>query len=399
MPTCHRDTLFSMKIPSISLSSIPSLSQMEAFATSVLHKGYLGIDIGSSTAKIVQLSREGSEFVLDTYGEMDLGPYGDRDAKHTVKLTETQMSTVIHDLLQAVDAQARRAAIAVPLSASLTRVIDLPKREAHQMDKIITTEAKPYIPVPIETVIVNWFMLSEEAPVETSIHALEEKKPDVIEKEKVMIIATEKDVVHAYGNMANTVGLAVEFLEVEFFSAARATMNAAMGPALLIDLGASATKYYAMNGHGIVVNTHTIPTAGEAVTEAIMKEFEWSFEKAEAAKRAVGFGAPKEFSAYDASVTNVIKTKMLDVFFEATKFIQETEKDGLDIHKVVLLGGGASMPGIAAALHEHCKFEVVPAQPFAYARGPIILEDVFQEVGPKFAVAMGLALRAITEKK
>lgn len=395
-----RDTLFSMKIPSISLSAIPSLpsiSQMESYATKIIHKGILGIDIGSSSAKIVQLSMEGTEIVLDTYGEMDLGPYGDREARKAVHLTTNQIATMLMDLLQAVDAHARRGAIAVPFSASLITIVELPKRDIDQMDKIIASEAKPFIPVPMDTVILNWFVLSDEAPVETSLAAIETKIPEIIEKQKVMLIATEKEVVGAYSQVAQTDGIAVDFLEVEFFSAARACMADAKGPALVVDLGASTTKLYVMNGHGIVVGTHAIPFGGEAITENIMKSLESDFEKAEQAKRVHGLIKHADYPPHEnTAITAAIETSLTKIIDEISKLIKESAKTGgVDVQKIILTGGGACMPGITDAVHKRLKIETVLAQPFVYARGPIILEDVLRDVGPKFAVALGLALRAI----
>ncbi len=395
----QRDTLFSMKIPSLSLpsmSSIPTLGQMENFASSVLHKGVIGIDIGSSSAKIVQLSMDGKEIVLDTYGEMDLGPYGEREARKAVHLSEEQLSRMLADFMQAIDTTSRTGGLAVPLSASLIAIVDLPKREASQMDKIIAVEAKPFIPVPMDTVILNWYALSDAKPIETSIAALESKTPEIIEKEKVMLIATEKEVVNAFTHVSETVGIALEFLEVEFFSAARSSVNVALGPALILDLGASSTKLYGMNGHGVIVNTHTLKTGGEAVTNAIMKALDCNFEKAENAKRTNGLTAHADFTLHEQTLIKAAITAELKQIIDATNtFISETAAGGVDLQKIVLTGGGACLPGIVDAFHTHLKVEAVLANPFAFARGPIILEDVLKDVGPKFAVAMGIALRAI----
>lgn len=376
---------------------MPGLSSLELFASTVVHGGVLGIDIGSSSAKIVQLSKNGSTITLDTYGEIELGPFGDRDARKAVHLTTNQIAQVILEMISGADAKSRRGGISIPLSATLIHVVELPKRDIEQMDKIIASEVKPLIPVPLDTVILNWFVLSDENPVETSLAAMEGKSPMEIPKEKVMLIATEKEIVNAYTSVAANDGISVDFLEVELFSAARACMSDARGPALVMDFGATSTKLYAMNGRGTVVATHTIGIGGEAITTGIMKATDWNFEKAEDAKRAHGLLKSPDLPAHDGhAVTGAIESTISNILDDASRFIKEMNRDGgVDVQKIILIGGGSLMNGIVEHVHKHFKIETVLAQPFNYAQVPIILEDVVKEVGPKYAVAMGIALRAV----
>ncbi len=386
-----------MKFSLPSFGSVPSLSKLETLASTVMHGGFLGIDIGSSSAKIVQLSKNGTMVTLDTYGEIDLGPYADRDVHKAVHLSAQQIATVVLDMIHGVNATARRGAISIPLSATLINVVELPKRDAEQMDKIIASEVKPLIPVPIDTVILNWFVLSDESPVEVSLAAMENKKPVIAPKEKVMLIATEKELVNAYTAVAEADGIAVDFLEVEFFSAARVCMADAKGPALLMDLGATSTKLYAMNGHGTVVATHAVPFGGETVTEEIMSACGWNFERAENAKRAHGLGKSTEFTAHEhTAVTGAIKTSFSKILDEASHFVKDAARTGgVDVQKILLLGGGACMPGVVDLVRDRFDRETLAAQPFDFSHVPVILEDVVREVGPKFAVAMGVALRGM----
>lgn len=364
-----------------------------------MHGGFLGIDIGTSSIKLVQLSSDGTTITLDTYGEIDLGSYGDREPRKAVHLTSNQIAAALLDVIHGANATARKGGMSIPFSATLINVVDLPRRDVDQMEKIIASEVKPLIPVPLESVILNWFVLTDEDPVETSIAAIESKKPIVAQTEKVMLIATEKELVNAYTTIADQNGLTVDFLEVEFFSSTRASKSAALGPALVMDFGATSTKLYVMNGRGTVVATHAVPLGGEAMTESIMKECEWNFEKSEETKRTHGLVKLGEFTPHEHtaihSAINIVLAKILD---DAAHFVKDVSHTGTDAQKVVLIGGGACMPGIIEAVHEKLKIETVQSQPFGYTQVPIILEDVVKEVGPKFAVAVGAALRGMASK-
>jgi type IV pilus assembly protein PilM len=380
-----------MKLPS------RPLAQLETLTSPLLHSSFLGIDIGTSSLKIVQVSRENETVVLDTYGEIDLGPYDDHEARKAVHLDAPKQSAALLDLLHHVGASAHIGGIAIPLSSSLISFVKVPERDPEQMRRIVPLEAKQYVPVPIDQVVLDWLVVSDNTPKEDAFARAESKQSIQATLQELMLVAIEKKTAESYEATMTGAGLGASFYEVELFGAARACAASGGPPTLLIDLGASASKLCAINGRGIPAAVHPVPRGGQAITESIMQELGWDFEKAEDAKRAVGLGKSKFYStAENAGITKTVRTALSEIFTEASRLIKEAANEhDVDIGRIVLLGGGASTPGIKEMAAEHFAKEVRLAEPFAPVRKPIILEDVLLEVGPKFAVAAGLALRGV----
>ena len=391
---------FGKSIPdAISHTLSNPLERIESITSPLMHEGFLGIDIGTSSMKIVQIMLEEGAAVLGTYGEIELGPYGDHDARKAVHLEPARQTAAILDLLTAVDATAHMSGISIPLSSALISFIKLPKRTPEQMRLIIPMEAKQYVPMPLENVTLDWMVTSDEAPAESAFARAESKKPIQSEMQDVMLIAVENNTIESYHKTVSGAGIAAGFYEVELFSTARACSQkdaATRGtPALLMDIGASTTKLSVVSSRGLPVAVHVVPTGGQAITESIMQALDWHFDKAEDAKRAAGLlGADAYSREENATIKKASVAVLTQLFAEGSKLIEGAANEhDVDASRIVLLGGGAFLAGLVDATAKHFKNPAELANPFSHVRAPIILEGVVREVGPKFAVAMGLALR------
>jgi type IV pilus assembly protein PilM len=121
----------------------------------------LGIDIGASSAKVVQLRISRGMAVLETYGEIALGPYAQQPIGKVVRLPPEKIAEALTDLMKEANVTAKTAGLSVPFSSSLVSVIDLPKVDAESLKRIIPIEARKYIPVPVSEVSLDWFVLPE----------------------------------------------------------------------------------------------------------------------------------------------------------------------------------------------------------------------------------------------
>jgi type IV pilus assembly protein PilM len=255
------------------------------------------------------------------------------------------------------------------------------------------------VPLPIEQVDLDWMVISEEHPRDDAFSRAESKSPVQAQLQDVMIIATEKRTATSYQATMAAAGLGASFYEVELFGAVRSSMRA--GASLFIDIGASGSRLFAVNGRGIPVAVHPVALGGQAITESIMHALGWEFAKAEDAKRAIGLGKSAAYShSENTEIVKAAKAVLSQVFAEGSRLIKEAANDHqVDVGRIELLGGSACLLGIKEAAAEHFGKDVEVVEPFAHVRKPIILEDVLLEVGPKFAVAAGLALRGLIDAK
>ncbi|MBI4128654.1 MAG: pilus assembly protein PilM, partial [Parcubacteria group bacterium] len=106
----------------------------------------LGVDIGAASIKVVQLRSSRGTAILETYGEIALGPYAKMPVGKVVKLTPEVTAQALNDLMKEANVTAKNAGIAIPFSSSLINVIDLPKVDAESLKRIVPIEARKYIP-------------------------------------------------------------------------------------------------------------------------------------------------------------------------------------------------------------------------------------------------------------
>ena len=348
----------------------------------------LGIDIGTTSAKIVQLRKDASGPVLETYGVIDLSSYADLAEGERVKLRPERSGAALLDLLSAVAGNARAGGMAVQLSSTFTALLDTPRRDREQMARIIPLEAKRLVPVPLDNVSLDWRVL-DKPPEERPFEQAESGASLVPQTQKVLLIAVRNEALDECRAVADSAHLSILLYEVEMFSAARATKKLPGESVLLIDLGASATKVYALDEHGEPTLAHLIDKGGAAISRLILESGLSHFSEAETLKR-------KEGVEGSTQAAGIAAKELTGVFEEALRLVRDYDALGKTrIRRAVLTGGGALMPGIAALAHQTLGLEVELASPLLSVQGPEILADRLADVGPLYAVATGLALRAL----
>lgn len=355
----------------------------------------LGVDLGTASAKIVQLRRSGGRPVLETYGEIELGPYGNANPREAVRLPPEKLAGAVLDLLHEVEANARSGGVAIPLSSSLVSIVDLPKRDPEQMSRLIRADARKFIPVPIEKVTIDWLPIPDEELSANAFDKAEEKIPVKVKMQRIFLAAIDNEALAALREIASRADLRAAFYELESFSAIRSCADTANGPVLIIDFGASTTKICISPRDHFLRAAHAFDIAGQKITERIMNEMRSNFTEAEDLKRSVGLAGLNDASSEKSRVASAVRPVIEQIFAEVKKIMEQYNGYyKTAVSNAVFIGGGACMPGL---LEYGARELGVPAKldtPFSHASSPMILEEVLREAGPRFAVAMGLALRA-----
>ncbi len=356
----------------------------------------LGIDIGASSAKVVQLRASRGAAILETYGEIALGPYGGVAVGKAVKLTTEKISEALTDLMREANVTARAGGISIPFSSSLVSILDMPKVDNEALKKMIPIEARKYIPIPVSEVSLDWFVIPQEEGEESAFDQIQEPAPIRAKGQEILLVAIHKDTLNNYQNIAKAVGLAADFYEIEVFGAIRSSMEHGLAPSLVVDMGASTTKMYVVE-RGIVRFTHLVTAGGQNMTETLARSLSWDFEKAERIKRERGL---LDSDAYGADENDKIKSALLStlsrVFSEVDRvLLSYGQRYNKNVSHVLLSGGGASLPGLAEYAKSSLRAEVETADPFSRTEAPAFLMSVLREIGPGFAVSDGLALRRL----
>lgn len=354
----------------------------------------LGIDIGGSSAKIVQLRASRGVAVLETYGEIALGPYADQPIGKVVKLSPEKTAQVLIDVMREANVTARAGGLSIPFSSSLVSVLDLPNVDEKQLKRMIPIEARKYIPIPVSEVTLDWFVIPHEEGEQSAFDRVVPQTPLQAKGKEVLLVAIHNETLTGYQALSAAAGLKISFYEIEIFSMIRSSVGHGLAPVLVVDFGASTTKIYVVE-RGVVRLSHQVSIGGQHMTENLGHSLNWEFDKAERVKREHGL---IDSTAFGADENDRIRTSLLStldrMFSEVNRvLLSYGQRSNKNVSHVVLAGGGASLPGIQEAAKKVLSGEVEVANPFVRTETPAFLESVLREIGPGFAVSIGVALR------
>jgi len=351
----------------------------------------LGIDVGSSSIKVVEIKKKDGRAMLETYGMISLGSYDGQDAGRVTNLPVEKIVEALNETLKQSGANTTDSALAIPVQSSLVFTIPLPMAmKKSEIASIVVTEARKYIPVPITEVSLDWFLLPKK-----EISFEEENNPEtpqvLPEKTEVLVAAIQNDVISKYRSIVDGAKLAASFFEIEIFSSIRSNFEHELSLVLLMDFGASRTKL-SIAEFGTVKNFHIIPRGGADISDAISKAMAIPFSEAEKMKKEYGlFGNPNE-----KSLAEIIKLHTDYIFSETNNVLLGYEKKyNRTVSKVILTGGGSLLRGLKEVAVGNFKAEVTVGRPFSKVGSPAFLDKALEATGPEFGVAIGLALRKL----
>jgi len=365
---------------------------MAAFFSSLFKKpetSVLGIDIGSSAVKIVQIKKKHGKAVLETYGELALGPYAGVEVGRAVSLQSGKTIEAIKDLLREAKTTTVSCGAALPLSSSLITFISIPVVPDKQIRDVVAIEARKYIPVPLDEVFLDFSIIPREDSYVGESETAKTEKANM----DVLVVAIHNEYLNEYQSIMSGSGLLPSFYEIEIFSSIRAVIDPGMTTVMIIDMGARATKLYIVE-RSILRASHIINKGSQDITLALSKALSISIIDAETLKRTRGLKGGPEYK----ELTEIITVNLDYIFYEANATLLNYEKKyQKNVSRVILTGGGVLLKGFTDLAKVSFQTDVTYANPFEKLETPAFLSEEFLAAGPEFAVAIGAALRRLSE--
>lgn len=355
----------------------------------------IGIDIGSSSLKIVQIKKEKGKAILQTYGELGLGPYNKLSIGQIATLAPDQYAKIILDLLKEANISSIKGGISIPLKLSLISIIDIPKVDEKEERNVIELEARKYIPVAISEVTLDYSVIPQID--DTSLEFIESDNNKITEenelkkKQKVLLVAIHNQVLSNYSRIVQESKLNIDFFEVEAFSTARASLSGEKSPVMIVDLGASSVKIYIID-RGMLLSSHTINRGGQDISFSISKGLGIPFDHAEHLKRSLGKVNIVEEPKI-RELVNIHEEYILSEIKTVLTMFQKT-KDST-VSKIILTGGACLLDGFSEKMKQNFSTEIELATPFSKLESPVSLQETLKITGATFSTAIGLALRAL----
>lgn len=356
----------------------------------------IGLDIGSSAIKVVQLAKIKGRAVLKTYGSLALGPYAGLTIGQSVSLPPEKIVEIVKDLLKESNVTTRNSGVAIPMRSSLVTLLEMPSSVSEgELRQMIPMEARKYIPVPISEVALDWWILPKEQEKAFDYEIFGGTKgpatPDA--KTEVLVVSIHNEILSNFSQIVNSAMLQTSFFEIEMFATIRALIDREQGTVMIMDVGAGVTKLYIVE-RGVIKKSHVVNKGSQDITLSIAQGLQIPPEKAEKVKRNLAALSPED----KKTIFDIVGISLDFIFSEAsTVMLTYQKRYNKDISKVILTGGGVAMAGFADAAKAHFNTEVVVGNPFSKVDTPAFLSEILQTTGLDFAVAIGLALRKLQE--
>lgn len=349
-------------------------------------KTALGIDIGSSSIKVVELRKEGGKAILKAYGEIALGPYVDSSIGSVATLSNGKITEALRDVLREAGIKTTGSGVAIPFKSSLVSLIEMPALSDKKLEEIIPIEARKYIPVPISEVTLDWWIIPKEK-YDTK------KVPAAVDKTDVLVISIHNEILNSYNNIVKENGLETSFFEIEMFSVVRSVVARTETPVLVFDFGALGTKLYIVV-HGIIRASHIINKGSRDITEGLSKALVINFAEAEKVKRNI-----LSLKEEDQKIVNGVVDITLDFIWSETRtIISNFERtSGKRVSVAILSGGGVALPHFVERVEKELNIKAELGNPFSKITTPTFISATLRDTAYGFAVATGAALRKLEE--
>lgn len=356
----------------------------------------LGIDIGSSSIKVVELKKEGGKAVLKAYGEIVLGPYAGGSIGMIPALSNDKISEALRDVLREAAITTKQSGVAIPFKSSLVSLIEMPALSEKKLEEIIPIEARKYIPVPISEVTLDWWIIPKEKfdhGTQPKAGDEDKKLPRLTEKTDVLVVSIHNEILNSYNNIVRDNGLNTSFFEIEMFSVARSLITHNDAPMMIFDMGALGTKLYIAE-RGIIRASHIINKGSFEISQNISKSLNIEFAEAEKIKRNI-----RSLKAEDQKIVGDIVNLTLDfIWSEMRSIIADFErKTGKHISQIILSGGGVALPNFLEIVEKALNIKAVMGNPFEKVSTPSYISSTLRDTAFGFSVATGAALRKLEE--
>ncbi len=344
-------------------------------------KSYLGVDIGTTSIKVVELAQDQDRPVLKTYGLLE--SYGHLERLNNAiqtsafQMLEQETANLLQLVVKHTGSKTRDAIASLPSFAAFTSLLEMPMMSETDTSQAMTFQVKQYVPLPVTQVTIDWLKVGER------------QDENGVTKQQVLLISVPNDLIKKYQNIFKSAGLNLVALEVEGLSSARSLTSGAKELSLILDIGSRSTSI-AVAQNGLLKFIGQTDFAGGSLTQTIATGLNIRVRRAEDLKKMrglTGTGGEYELSTLMLPILDVIIS-------EARRVKDNFERSyGDTVKRVILSGGGANLAGIEKYVTSEIGLPVSRANPFALLHYPTDIELFVKELGPAFAVAIGLGIK------
>jgi len=341
-------------------------------------KGLIGVDISSTSVKLLELSVKNGRYWVESYALVPL-PEGSVVEKNI--LNPEAVGDALERALNLANTQSTSAALAIPTSMVITKIIEMDAdMTADEREVQIRMDAEQYIPFPLDEVSLDFEVLSDKLANPNRVN--------------VLLVATRTENVDTRVEVLELANLSAKIADVESYAMERAfsvfadTLPIGANTVGILDIGHTMTTLSVMQ-KGKIIYTREQVFGGRQLTQDVQNRYGLSFEEAGRAKKERTLPDDYDTEVLEPFLDAVVQqaARSLQFFFSSSQFNE--------IDHILLAGGNANIPGLAKLLQQKLGYRVTIANPFLQMGfSPQIDIKKIENDASSLMVACGLALRS-----
>lgn len=341
-------------------------------------KGLIGVDISSTSVKVLELSVKNNRYWVESYALVPL-PEGSVVEKNI--LNPEAVGDALERAVNLANVQSTDVALAVPISMVITKIIEMDADMNDDEREIqIRDDAEQYIPFPLDEASLDFEVLPDRLANPNRVN--------------VLLVATRIENVEARAEALELGGLTPKIADVESFAIENAfkvfsdTLPMGVNTVGILDIGHTMTTLSVMQNNKVIYTREQV-FGGKQLTQEIQNRYGLSFEEAGRAKKSRTLPDDYDIEVLEPFLEAVVQqaARSLQFFFSSSQFNE--------IDHILLAGGNANIPGLAKLLQQKLGYRVTIANPFLQMGfSPQIDIKKIENDASSLMVACGLALRS-----
>ncbi len=339
---------------------------------------FLGVDIGKSSLKIVEISGE-KEITLENYGELFMrdftGKSPVKESEWSLFYSSNEIAEAMKYLLKEAEIKARNAYFSIPDFVSFFAFFTIPPMKREEVVSAIELHSRQYIPFPVSDAALDCFLEEEE-----------EGKP-----RKVNLIAIPNKVISQYQEISRLSGVKIISLEGEMFSLIRALAGNIKETTAIINIGEQGTML-TIAENGSLKKTQRLEVTGSMMTKQVAKYAEIEYNEAR--------DVLLEYGAEEETIKKIIFPSLTSLFSEISHVISSfEEKEGKKIDEVLVTGEFSFLPGMIDYAEKDVGKKVSKKSCFEGLNYPETLREELERISSSHSTALGVALNGREREK
>ena len=341
-------------------------------------KGLVGVDISSTTVKLLELSVKNGRYWVESYA---LLPLPENSVVEKSILNSEAVGDALERVVNLSNPRSTNVAIAVPTSMVINKIIEMEADMTDEEREVqIRMDAEQYIPFPLDEVSLDFEVLPDRLANPNRVN--------------VLLVATRTENVDSRAEVLDMAGLAAKIADVESYAMERAfavfadTLPMGANTVGILDIGHTMTTLSVMQKGKIIYSREQV-FGGKQLTQDVQSRYGLSFEEAGRAKKERSLPDDYDTEVLEPFLEAVVQqaARSLQFFFSSSQFNE--------IDHILLAGGNANIPGLAKLLQQKLGYRVTIANPFLQMGfSPQIDIKKIENDASSLMVACGLALRS-----